>query len=435
MLVEEKEFFDFKTAPVQGTNVIDLHRTGMSYYDDFLSEDTKLQAYLKDQKNLIGHVEYMSPKEYFQGCSDYGFPNSHPSVQQLIADRQRDVKTLEHLKNVLLIHKHRFPMPVLNKAANAQEGLHRMLVVADLFGWDHKVPVLVVDWADPQRAFELQKQQRKRRIEEGIRKAVLQTLRYNFKDLEELKTQLQWELDKVFDYDEDVDTPVAFELILQDNIFNVVIGSASYDFDYNDVNFIDTADNEDILDDLDLEDPEDFLQRYFGDDWRKTHPHLKDVFKLKEAIQPTDLVQMNNIIVETFGSTTPGEGCIFIATDGSFINIYPRLDDHEDLCYWLEEQGYGQNPEDASWFVSEFNYVRCRNSRHLCFLELPRACTTQQYHSIEEWLEEKVTSETIQVITPDGSWKEYSTNEYFPEEIIRLIRRYYTCGQLYEKLI
>lgn len=282
MKLHEKEFYDYKTAPVVGDNVIDLHKTGMSYYDDFLSNDSKIINYLKDKKNLKGDIVLMSPKEYFEECAEYGFPGGRRSYHELISQRRRDTKTLTHLENVLKIYKKRFPMPVLNKADNAQEGLHRMMVVGDLFGWDHKVPVLVVDYEDKQLAFEVSKKQRIQRIEYNIKKAVHETLLYKFSNIEELKQQLQWELDKQFDYNgDDISVPVDFDLTTVDDSFVISIGAAKYEFDYDDVQFVNPSEDNIDTDDIDFDDIEDFLVRHFGNNWRKEHPDLKDTFGIK----------------------------------------------------------------------------------------------------------------------------------------------------------
>lgn len=276
-------FYDYRTGDVQGSDVVDLHRTGMPYYDDFLLGDNKTLDYLKNKKNLVGEVVMMSPDEYFQACSDYGFPNSHPSVEKLKQQRSADKKTIQHLKSVLTVAKKKFPMPMLNKADNGQEGLHRMFVIGEMFGWDHKVPVLVVDWADKQRAFEEQKRARIQKIEYNIQKAVHDALMYKFENIEDLKEQLQYELDNRFEYSDDIKPPVQFELTSdeQNKEFTVTIGAATYSFDYEDVQFIESSD-EDDLDDVDFEVDDDFLVRYFGDDWRETFPHLKDKFNIKD---------------------------------------------------------------------------------------------------------------------------------------------------------
>ena len=282
MLLFEQDFYDYRTGDVKGSDVVDLHRTGMSYYDDFLSNDVKTLDYLRNSKNLVGEVVMMSPNEYFQWSSDYGFPNSHPSVELLKKQRYADQKTIQHLKDVLTVAKKKFPMPMINKADTGQEGLHRMLVIGDMFGWDHKVPVLVVDWADKERAFAEQKRKRIQKIEYNIRKAVQQALWYKFENIEELKDQIQSELDSQFEYSEDIKPPVDFELTSDEQTkeFTVTIGAAKYSFDYEDVQFIEPT--EDDLDDVDFDVDDDFLVRYFGDDWRETYPHLKDKFNIKD---------------------------------------------------------------------------------------------------------------------------------------------------------
>lgn len=280
----EQEFYDYKTALVNGSDVVDYNTTGVSYYNDFLSHNQSTIEYLRNNKNLVGKVVMMSPEDYYQSCSEYGFPDKHPPVEKLKQERRDDKKTLNHLKAVLTQYKHKFPMPYINKAENGQEGLHRMMVIGDMFGWDHKVPVLVVDWADKERALKDANIKKQERIKSNIRTAVREALRYNYTNIEELKEQLQWELDKQFDFNNDnIDIPVDFELTSNDDSFNVSIRDVTYSFDFDEVNFIDkTADDEISVDDLDidLEETEDFLKRYFGDDWRETHPHLADIYKL-----------------------------------------------------------------------------------------------------------------------------------------------------------
>ena len=431
------EFFDYKTGDVEGTDIIDLHRTGMSFYDDFLSKDIKTIEYLRNNKNLVGEVVMMTPEEYFRACSEYGFPNNHPSVDTLKQQRYADKKTLDHLQRVLTVAKKKFPMPMLNKAEHGQEGLHRMLVIGDMFGWDVKVPVLVVDWADKQRAYEAAKRKRIERIEYNIKRAVQEALLYRFSNIEELREQIQWELDKQFEYNDDgIDTPVKFDLTTdeQQHSFIVTIGAASYDFDYDSVDFVDDVEDELDIEDIDLDTSEDFLKRYFGDDWRETHPHLKDTFHITEEVERLDIKQMDEYIQNEFASDIPGDGCIFIAPNGKFINIYPKLDDHEDLCYWLEEQGFDDIIEEAEWVVTTFNYVRCRNSLHLCFIEVPQIMTSAQYSSLEEWLETRVQTNTLDVEAWSGEWKTYNLDDYFPEDIIKLIKRSYASGKLYENI-
>ena len=155
---------------------------------------------------------------------------------------------------------------------------------------------------------------------------------------------------------------------------------------------------------------------------------------LEEAFtQANNIEAMDKAIQEHFGQDEPGEGCIFIHPSGKFINIYPKLDDHEGLAYWLQEQCFENVIEDAEWFVEVFSYVRCRNSLSQCYVELPlNNITRYQLYSLEEWLETKVGTPTLDIEAPNGEWKNYDLNDYFPEDIIKIIKRYYAAGRLYE---
>lgn len=146
--------------------------------------------------------------------------------------------------------------------------------------------------------------------------------------------------------------------------------------------------------------------------------------------------ELDHIIHKEWAQSTPGTGCIFIHPDGSFLNIYPKLDDHEDLAYWLEDQGYSENQivEDAAWFTDQFGYIRCRDSIHMTFVALPdQGVTNAQLDSLECWMEEKVSTDSIEVFVENtNEFQNYSTEEYFPEDIIKRIRRFYSSGTLYE---
>lgn len=147
------------------------------------------------------------------------------------------------------------------------------------------------------------------------------------------------------------------------------------------------------------------------------------------------LNKIDTYIQNSFGQESPGNGCIFIAPNGKFINIYPKLVDHEDLAEWLNEKGFDSVPLDAEWFVDTLGYVRCRNSRNQCYIELPIvAITRHQLYALEEWLIDMVVSNQIEIEAPNGQWHTYDLKEYFSEDIIKIIKRFYSSGNLYEDL-
>lgn len=145
--------------------------------------------------------------------------------------------------------------------------------------------------------------------------------------------------------------------------------------------------------------------------------------------------QIHEAILKRWGKNYPGDGCIFITPEGSFINLFPALLDHEDLCAWVEKNGFSEIPDDASWFVKELSYVKCRNSRTLCYAEIPSEITRKQLNALETWLEEKVHADNVEHIdigTLKNECKTYDLNIYFPEDIIKRVKRFYSSGRLYE---
>lgn len=154
---------------------------------------------------------------------------------------------------------------------------------------------------------------------------------------------------------------------------------------------------------------------------------------MQESADSYYLKEIDAVIQSTFSSKSPGDGCIFIAPNGNFINIYPKLADHEDLTYWLQEQGFNAIINEAEWFVEVLNYVRCRNSRHQCYIEVPiKQMTREQYDSLQEWIDAKVQTLYLDVEMSNGDWNTYSMDEYFSEDIIEKIKRAYASGKLYE---
>lgn len=120
--------------------------TGTSFGNDFLNK--KDLAYRQESKNRTGKIVMMTPEEYYEECSEHAWSNYVP-VDKLKSQRKANEGTLEYLKN-LLDRGGKFDLPYINKADHGQEGLHRMMVAGDIYGWDTKFPVLVIDVYDEQ---------------------------------------------------------------------------------------------------------------------------------------------------------------------------------------------------------------------------------------------------------------------------------------------
>lgn len=117
--------------------------TDTSYYNNFLNaEDLK---YMQNNKNRTGEVVLMSPNEYFSECANKIFNNS--SVAKLKSQREYDADLNQQYAEDMKSGD-KFPLCYINYADSGQEGLHRMMVAGDLYGWDTKFPVLVVNVYD-----------------------------------------------------------------------------------------------------------------------------------------------------------------------------------------------------------------------------------------------------------------------------------------------
>ena len=144
-----KEYFeeppiDYHTGDVEGKEIFD-RKTHVPFYDRLLTDP----EYMADKENLKGEIVMMSPNEYYRECANKIFNNV--SFDDLMAERRANKKTIEYLTKLVTQYKRKMFMPYINYAERGQEGLHRMMVAGDLFGWDEKFPVLVITTYDQER--------------------------------------------------------------------------------------------------------------------------------------------------------------------------------------------------------------------------------------------------------------------------------------------
>lgn len=261
----EEKFYDYRTAEISGKDIFDKTTTGVSFYNQFLnSNDAK---YLKDKKNLAGKIVEMSPNEYYEECGKHCW--KHPvSADALKSQRAADKSTIEHLKQVLQIYKKRFPMPFINYAEKGQEGLHRMYVAGELLGWDSpKHPVLCIYWADEERHARDVEEKKRVEIESAIESGVRDSLRYKYTKVSEFEEQLQFDLDRRFEYFNEIDKPVKFSMSVNSHVVSVTVANVTYKFDADAIQIVESSDEDDELefdlDDIDLDlDIDEFLKQY-----------------------------------------------------------------------------------------------------------------------------------------------------------------------------
>jgi hypothetical protein len=254
-LDDEQQFWDYGTQPITSpTDIIDTTKTGFSSMDEYLTKSGA--AYLLKNENRKGEIVMMSPDEYFRECSLHAWKNSNNTPTSLKASRRVDTDSLEHIKTVLTKYKKKLCMPYIDYASPGQEGLHRMMVIGDMFGWDFKVPVLVVTIADEAEEVRRIKLRRDWNIKQSVEKACTKAFYYSYSDLDEFRDQLQWELDKVFDNDDVVKTPVKFEVTLAGEILTIVVNGVVCEYHESVLSFEekDETDEDDFeISDEDLE--------------------------------------------------------------------------------------------------------------------------------------------------------------------------------------
>lgn len=228
-------------------NVINPDTTGTSYYDNFLNEsDLK---YMEKAKNRTGRVVYMSPEQYYQACADYIF---NTTVDSLISQRERDNDSLEYLDDVIQSGG-QFDLPYINYADDGQEGLHRMMLLSNKFGWDAKFPVLLVDYVDKHKEEVGQATQ-------VLKKAISEALEYRYREsdlAEDLIAQVQFELNKRSADEESEYTAI----VIKEDDSDIVISLVGFEDDIqfeidkeDDINISDASDFDIDEDDLELTD-------------------------------------------------------------------------------------------------------------------------------------------------------------------------------------
>ena len=255
----EGKYTDFGTGKVTYDNIFD-DRTHVPFYDQLFTNPKQMA----EEENLKGHIEMLSPREYYEICATKIFPNS--SVESLKKSRAADPRVLEEIKEIIVKYKRQVFLPYINYAEQNQEGLHRMLVAAELFGWDHKFPVLIVEWVDEEKAKRKAKEKEDQRVRKYIRDAVEDALHYTYNSLEEFEDECKAQVDYKFDFIEEKVNSFSVKHN-NDETTDVEVNGVVYQFDTELIKIEPKSEKEEIelddieLDDLDL-DFDEFMKKY-----------------------------------------------------------------------------------------------------------------------------------------------------------------------------
>lgn len=200
-LDDEEEFIDYGTEEVIGKDIFDINK-GESPYAREMIKLAKTGGV--NEKGLGAEIIQMTPREYMEQVAK-GF---NSTFDKQIKQIEYDKKILDHLKQVLTKYKRKFPITYLNidsKYGNfEQEGRHRMYTAGEMFGWDTKFPVLKIFEKDKDKAAEIKKQEFENKVLKYLRKAVNKSQQYSYKNVDEVKDQLTYdierELDDIYEY-------------------------------------------------------------------------------------------------------------------------------------------------------------------------------------------------------------------------------------------
>ena len=139
-----RQILDYGTRDLVDINEpFDLSKTCNFYFNKYLYAPHN--DLCKTYYNSYGEIVEISPREYFDICLNRCYLKiNSPTLEQLIKSRTYGITYYE---KVLIEDKKTFPIPFIDMRSNqyyGQEGLHRMLALANLTSWNKKFPVLVV---------------------------------------------------------------------------------------------------------------------------------------------------------------------------------------------------------------------------------------------------------------------------------------------------
>lgn len=249
-----KDMYDYHTGRVTSKdNIFDTSTTGMSKYNDLIPGSSEAEYY-KNKKNLIGKIEYLTPQQYYDYCAKYVFTNS--SSDDLKNQRKADKKSIETIDTVLR-NDVQLPMTVINIAEKQQEGLHRMLYLAEIYGWnDIRFPVLIVDYYNKDLQYEINHQKYINKITKDLESAILEALEYRYNSFEDFVEELQWTIDKAFQYYDEFDgvDNIPFKIEAKgDNIEVSILDIDPISFDKSEIQFKDNNDSEENINTSDID--------------------------------------------------------------------------------------------------------------------------------------------------------------------------------------
>lgn len=186
-LDKEQKFYDYKTSEIENDEYFDISKSEMSKYTDYLTNPEETNKYY----HTISSIKLLSPREYFEECAKIFDSTFEEQYHQI----KRESSVIKHLKDVIFKYRKKFPITVLNYPEKTQEGRHRMFTLGELFGWDKKYPVLVIEETEDDK--EYKKQQA---ILKGLNRLTNKALDYTYRNYDDFIEELKYYLQDLNDY-------------------------------------------------------------------------------------------------------------------------------------------------------------------------------------------------------------------------------------------
>lgn len=183
-----------------------------------------------------------------------------------------------------------------------------------------------------------------------------------------------------------------------------------------------------------------------------------DLYRVLKSMMPVSLTEARKDFSDKYPSvdeaqeyinnnystdTLPPTGATFLMPNGLFIDLGAS---HMTVHQEFDEQVYNDLVEGGD-YVGEFGYtdlflprlgfIRCNDGTTMgsLLVHLPsQKPTREQYEALEGWLDASLSMDMYNyiIIATDKSTKRYDTDDYMTDELIALIKRYYSSGRLYE---
>ena len=164
-------------------DVFDVNHINIPFYDELLKSQEA-----RNRENRKLEIVQMSPREYFRGCAEVFNSTFDKQIRQVREDKE----TLDYIQSEM-DKGHKLPLTWLDYGAErSQDGRHRMYVVGNAFGWDEKYPVAIFTTADEQEAEKRKKAKTEERITRYFYRVENKLLGYSYRNLEELKEQIEY---------------------------------------------------------------------------------------------------------------------------------------------------------------------------------------------------------------------------------------------------